>query len=355
MTRSARLLSIATAVPPHLLRQEDAAALAHDIFSARYGDFQRLSRVFTTSGIKTRHAVRPLEWYATALGWPERTAVYLEGAEALFIEAANKALARADLMPQQVDTIVTVSSTGIATPSIDARVMGRMGFRQDVSRVPVFGLGCAGGVTGLSIAARLAEARPGTIVLLVVIELCTLAFRMDTLSKANVVASALFGDGAAACCLTAGPGRTQAVGLAQVTAAGEHTWPDTLDIMGWNVDPLGFGVVFAQAIPPFAREHVGPAVAAILGRSGLTIGEIDRFVCHPGGSKVITALESALDLAPGTLDHERAVLETHGNMSAPTVLFVLERVIADGLPSRAVVNAMGPGFSTSLVVLESPS
>jgi alkylresorcinol/alkylpyrone synthase len=198
----------------------------------------------------------------------------------------------------------------------------------------------------LSIAARLATARPGTNVLLVVVELCTLAFRMDELTKANVVASALFGDGAAACILRAGEG-----GLARIDGAGEYTWPDTLDIMGWNVDPQGFGVVFAQAIPPFAKENVGPAVAAILARSGRTLSDIRRFVCHPGGRKVIMALESALRLEAGSLDHERDVLDSHGNMSAPTVLFVLERVIASGLPELSTVNAMGPGFSTSCVVL----
>ena len=344
---TAHLLAVATAVPPYVLRQDEAAALAHEIFAPRYEDFARLARVFETSGIRTRRAVRPLEWYATRLGWPERTAVYLEGAELLFIDAAMKALAAAGCRAEEVDTVVTVSSTGIATPSIDARVMGPMGFRPDISRVPVFGLGCAGGVTGLSIAARLAEARPGSTVLLVVIELCTLAFRMDTLTKANVVASALFGDGAAACVV-----RTGGQGLARIAASGEHTWPDTLDIMGWNVDPLGFGVVFAQAIPPFARQNVGPAVTEILERSHHATESVDRFVCHPGGSKVIEALETALDLPVGSLDHEREVLESHGNMSAPTVLFVLERVIADGLPELCVVNAMGPGFSTSCVVLE---
>ncbi|KAB0266506.1 type III polyketide synthase [Microvirga brassicacearum] len=346
MQPSAHLMSVATAVPPHILKQDEAAALAHEIFASRYGDFVRLSRVFETSGIRQRHAVRPLEWYATSLGWPERTAVYLEGAESLFVDSATRALAGAGCSAQAVDTVVTVSSTGIATPSLDARVMGRMGFRPDVSRVPVFGLGCAGGVTGLSIAARLATARPGTNVLLVVVELCTLAFRMDELTKANVVASALFGDGAAACILRAGEG-----GLARIDGAGEYTWPDTLDIMGWNVDPQGFGVVFAQAIPPFAKENVGPAITAILARSGRRLSDIDRFVCHPGGRKVIMALESALRLDAGSLDHERDVLDSHGNMSAPTVLFVLERVIASGLPELSAVNAMGPGFSTSCVVL----
>lgn len=322
------------------------AALAGEMFSSRYDDFERLSKVFATSGIETRQAVQPLDWYRQTLGWPERTAAFIAGGEALFVEAAGRALAAAGLRGADVDAVVTVSSTGVATPSLDARVSAAMGFRTDVSRIPVFGLGCAGGVSGLSIGARLAEARPGTVVLVVVIELCTLSFRLDLLTKANVVATALFGDGAAACVLRTGEG-----GFAAVEATGEHTWPDTLDIMGWNVDPQGFGVVFAQAIPPFARRNIGPAVAGILARSGHAMADVGRFVCHPGGRKVVSALESALDLAAGSLDHERAVLKDHGNMSSPTVLFVLERVLKEGLPDVSVVNALGPGFTSSCAVL----
>ena len=317
------------------------------MFSSRYDDFERLSKVFTTSGIETRQSVMPLDWYRQTLGWPERTAAFIAGGEALFIEAAGRALDAAGLSGADVDTVVMVSSTGVATPSLEARVSGAMGFRPDVSRVPVFGLGCAGGVSGLSIGARLAEARPGTNVLVVVIELCTLSFRLDLLTKANVVATALFGDGAAACVLRAGDGG----GLASVEATGEHTWPDTLDIMGWDVDPQGFGVIFAQAIPPFARRNIGPAVSGILARSGHSMAEVDRFVCHPGGRKVVAALESALELETGTLDHERGVLKDHGNMSSPTVLFVLERVLKEGLPEVSVINALGPGFTSSCAVL----
>jgi alkylresorcinol/alkylpyrone synthase len=221
-----------------------------------------------------------------------------------------------------------------------------MGFRHDVMRVPVFGLGCAGGVTGLAIAARLAEARPGTNVLLVALELCTLAFRLDELTKANIVATALFGDGAAACLLRAGEG-----GIAAVEGAGEHTWADTLDVMGWSVDPQGFGVIFARTIPPFVEDKMAPAVAGILDRMGLTIADVDRFVCHAGGTKVITALERALGVDAGALDHERHVLAECGNMSAPTVLFVLERVMRMGLPHRCVLTAMGPGFTASCLSL----
>ena len=179
-----------------------------------------------------------------------------------------------------------------------------------------------------------------------VVELCSLTFRLDDLSKANVVAAALFGDGAAACVLRCGEG-----GLAAVEAAGEHLWPDTLDIMGWEVKPDSLGVIFAKSVPSFLAAHIASAIDRILGRHGLAAGNIDRFVCHPGGAKVVTALEQALALHQGTLDHERSVLADYGNMSASTVLFVLERVIAAGLPPRAALTAVGPGFTASCAVL----
>jgi alkylresorcinol/alkylpyrone synthase len=290
--------------------------------------------------------VCPVEWFCTPRGWKERTATYLEGAQALFVDAATKALSAAHLRARDVDAIVTVSSTGIATPSLEARASLRMGFRDDVQRIPVFGLGCAGGVSGLAIASRLAKAQPGAVVLLVVVELCTLAFRLDQLTKANMVATALFGDGAAACILRAGEG-----GIAEIEACGEHTWPGTLDIMGWDVDSQGFEVIFAQAIPSFAEENIQPAISGILHRAGIAMNEVDRLVCHPGGMKVIVALEKAFGLAPGALDHERDILREYGNMSAATVLFVLEKAIRVGLPRRSVLTALGPGFTASCASL----
>jgi alkylresorcinol/alkylpyrone synthase len=221
-----------------------------------------------------------------------------------------------------------------------------MGFRTDVARVPVFGLGCAGGVSGLSIAARLAQSRPGSNVLLVALELCTLAVRHDDLTKANVVAASLFGDGAAAIVLRAGDG-----GATRVEATGEKLWPDTLDIMGWSVDPEGFGVIFQRTIPDFVREHMGEAVAEITAKMQIPLDAVDRFICHPGGAKVIAALERALSLDQGALDHERDVIADFGNMSAPTVLFVLERALAKGLPKRSLLTALGPGFTASCVAL----
>jgi alkylresorcinol/alkylpyrone synthase len=346
MTQPVKLLSVATAVPPFCIEQRDAAAAAHRGFASRYADFERLAKVFESSGTRRRYAVRPLDWYFEKLGWPERSAAYLEGGLELFIDAASKALAAAGVAADEVDAVVTVSSTGIATPSLEARAAGRMGFRADIERVPVFGLGCAGGVSGLALASQMARARPGSLVLLVAIELCTLAFRLDELTKANIVATALFGDGAGACVLRSG-----GTGIADVEMSGQHMWPDTLDIMGWSVDPQGFGVIFDRAIPPFAEERMAPAITGILGRAGLKLADIDRFACHPGGTKVVNALERALNLCRGTLDVERAILADYGNMSAPTALFVLERHIRAGLPSRTLLTAMGPGFTASCVSL----
>ena len=343
---NAALVSLATSVPPHTFLQKDVLAAAWDVFGSRFPDFERFSSIFTNTGILKRHGVKPFEWYLEPRGWPERTAAFLEGAEALFIEVAGKALASAGLGAADIDTVVTVCSTGIATPSLDARVHRRMGFRSDVSRIPVFGLGCAGGASGLSIASRLAEARPGSNVLLVTIELCSLALRLDELTKANIIATSLFGDGAAAIVLRAGDG-----GATRIETTGEHLWPNTLDVMGWSVDPLGFGVILRRTVPEFVTENLKPALTQILSRMQLSMAEIDRFICHPGGAKVINAIETALALDQGTLEHERQVIADYGNMSAPTLLFILERAIARGLPARSLLTALGPGFTASCVSL----
>ena len=340
------LLSVATAAPAHVVTQREVVRGVREVFSGQFEDFARIAATFISAGIEERHVVKPADWYYGVHGWPERTTAYLEGALALFIEAAGKALDRASITADAVDTIVTVSSTGIATPSLEARAMRALGFRSDVRRVPVFGLGCAGGVAGLSIGADLAMARPGSVVLVVAVELCSLAVRRDQPTKANMVALALFGDGAAAAVLTSAPGDA-----VRVVETGHHTWPDTLDVMGWKVDPVGFGVIFDQSIPVFARERLADALDAILRDQSFARADIGRFVCHPGGRKVLEAIEGALALEPGSLDHEREVMRRFGNMSAPTVLFVLERALVAGLPERSMLLSLGPGFTVSTATL----
>jgi alkylresorcinol/alkylpyrone synthase len=346
MKHAAALMSLATSVPPHVFHQKQILAAAHTIFG-QCPEFETFSSIFANTGVIHRYGVKPIEWYFERRGWPERTRVFLEGAEALFVDVAAKAIERAGIKADDIDTVVTVCSTGIATPTLEARVAERLGLRSDISRVPVFGLGCAGGVSGLSIGSKLAQARPGSNVLLVAIELCTLAVRHDELTKANLVAASLFGDGAAALVLRAGDG-----GATRVEATGEHLWPDTLDVMGWSVDPEGFGVIFQRTIPDFVTAHLNSAVTGILTRMNLSRSDIGRFICHPGGAKVVRALETAFALNQGVLDHERDVLADYGNMSGPTVLFVLERARAAGLPPRSLLTSLGPGFTASCVALQ---
>lgn len=287
-----------------------------------------------------------MDWFGGEHGWKARNDAYLTGAGDLFRQAASAALDSAGLRADQIDAIVTVSSTGVATPTLEAVAARDMGFRADVLRVPVFGLGCAGGVSGLAIARELAAARPGSRVLMVAVETCTLLFRMDRLDKADIIATALFGDGAGAVVLGSGTGDDGPL----VGRGEQHMWPDTLDIMGWSVDDTGLGVIFDRSIPGFVTQQLGAAFDTLMPRLGPT--RVVRPVCHPGGAKVVTAIETALALSDGTLDVEREVLRDAGNMSAPTVLFVLERVLAKRPQGRLLLSALGPGFTLSLVPVD---
>jgi alkylresorcinol/alkylpyrone synthase len=349
---SASLIAVATAVPDFPIDQHLAETHARALFSPRMKNYDRVAGVFTTTGVTRRYSVRPVAWFLEPHGWPDRTAAYVEGATALFERVARRALEAANVAPERIDAVVTVSSTGVSTPSLEARVLPNLGFRPDVERTPVFGLGCAGGVTGLAIASRLAAAKPNGTVLLVAVELCTLAFRLDRASKADVIATSLFGDGAAAAVVSSDP---TLLPLATVDGATEHLWERTLDIMGWDVDDVGLGVLLSRSLPAFVGERYRQSFDAALGRLGLAHDDIGRVVCHPGGTKVLDAIEAALEKPHGTLDLERGVMREYGNMSSPTVLFVLERALAVGLPERALLAALGPGFTASYVALSRPS
>ncbi len=318
--REVSLLSIATAVPENIVEQRKVESLAADVFPELFNQYPVMIDIFRNSGIERRHTVRPLQ----------------------------EAIARAKIEPEEIDCVVTVCSSGIATPTLEARAAKNLGLRADVRRVPVFGLGCAGGVSGLSLAARLAAVEADTTVLVVVLELCSLAFRIDRRTKEDAVASALFGDGAAALVLRANGD----AGLARVRGSAEHIWPDTLDVMGWTFDPVGFGVVLSRSVPIFVERRFPPVAKKLLAAVGLKNEDIGRYICHPGGGKVVDAVEMALKLKRGSLDHERDVLREFGNMSAPTVLFALERVLRAPRKGMLALSALGPGFTASLLALD---
>lgn len=346
-----RILSIATATPPYRLDQNQVMERADELFGGGFDTLERLLPVYGNAAIETRYSCVPMDWYMADHGFGERNRLYLENAVELFEQAAGEALAEAGLTPADIDIIVSVSTTGIATPSLDALLMERMAFRRDVQRLPIFGLGCAGGVLGLARAAALARGEPDAKVLFLVVELCALTFRRGDRSKSNIIATALFGDGAAAAVVSCRGGEERPA----VTAWGEHTWPDSLRVMGWNVTDDGLGVLFSSDIPGLVRDELRAVAEAYLADHGMTLSEIDSFVCHPGGAKVIDALEDAYGIAPGGLVHTRSVLRDYGNMSAATVLFVLERALAeDGGGRRHLLSTLGPGFSAGFLTLEQP-
>ena len=339
--------AVATALPPYVIEQDEVARLAPIVFGATLERHPGLVEVFFHTGIERRHLARPLDWFAQTRDWSARTQAYLDAAE-LFAAAVDAALGRAGLAARDVDVVVTVSSTGIATPSLEARVARRLGLRAGVARVPVFGLGCAGGVTGLGLAARLARAEPGQVVLLVAVELCTLAFRFDRVSKTDVVATACYS-------ATARPPRCCA------TTVGIPAWP------AWDTAPSTPGPTRSTS---WAGPSIRPASAwccrarcrassssgwrrrRALHRWARACGVTPHLICHLGSTKVLAAIETALQLAAGTLADEREVLRGHGNMSAPSVLFVLERALARGLKGPAVLAALGPGFTASFLGAE---
>ena len=345
MTAQPHLLALTTAVPPYVLHQSEIRNLASELFQGER-DVGRLLSVFDNAGIDTRHSCVPLTWYLEPHGWADRNALYVEHALALLERVTLDCLAEAELEPADIDTVVVVSTTGIATPSLDALLVQRVGLRHNVERLPVFGLGCAGAVLGLARAAALARAAPRSRVLFLVVELCTLCFQKNDGSKSNIVATALFGDGAAGgivSCRGEGP---------SIGPAGEHTWPNSLGIMGWDVAHDGLKAIFSRDIPALVRSQLREVAVDFLARCGLSLDEIGAFICHPGGAKVVTALEKAFGLPEETLNEARRVLRDYGNMSAASVLFVLDAVLRKRIKRRMMLTALGPGFSAGFLVLD---
>jgi alkylresorcinol/alkylpyrone synthase len=346
MSAHARILSVATAVPPFVLGQSEVMR-RFELLGPRSREILRLLPMFGNTGIERRYSCVPIEWYEQLHEWPERNQVYLDSALDLLESATHRALERAGRLPEQIDAVVVVSTTGIATPSLDALLMERMSLRRTVQRLPIFGLGCAGGAIGLSRAAAIARTNPDALVLFLVVELCALCFRRDDFSKSNIVATALFGDGAAAALIScSGEG-------ASIVGGGEYTWPASLDVMGWEVTSAGLKAIFSRDIPELVTTKLHDVTADFLAGYSLSLSDVDAFICHPGGAKVIDALESAFELEPGALRTARDVLREYGNMSAATVMFVLERAIGDSVPwKRALVSALGPGFTAGFTLLE---
>jgi alkylresorcinol/alkylpyrone synthase len=351
-----RLVALATAVPPHVYRQEEVRAFAAHLFSDVIEGNARLIHVYEHAHIEQRHLCVTLEWLGADHGFAERNALYVQNAVALARTVAQGALDQASMQASEIDHILFVSSTGLATPSIDAHLANLIPFRPGVRRTPIWGLGCAGGAAGISRAMDLARGNPSARILVIALELCSLTFQHDDLSRQNLVAAALFADGAAAAVIVGSAvAATTASGIRPLALLASHStfWPDTLDVMGWRVEDNGLAVVFSPEIPLVVQEKVCPDLVEFLARSGLVPDKVDHLVMHPGGTKVLRAFARALQRPPGAFRHSRAVLRDFGNMSSPTCLFVLDRFLRAGViqaGDTGVLGAMGPGFAAEFVL-----
>jgi alkylresorcinol/alkylpyrone synthase len=335
-----RVASIATAVPPHVVSQDAAVEFARGFFVEELPELDRLLPAFTNTGVERRYLARPVEWYRDPHDFSEKNQVYREAALELSERAANQAIEASGIPRDHFGAIVFVSTTGIATPSLDSHLVQRLGLSRGVARVPIWGLGCAGGAAGLARTADLVRGirRPA---LLVSAELCSATFLFDDRSKSNLIATALFGDGAAAAVVAtdgAGP---------ELLGGHSHLVDDSEDVMGWRLERGGLRVVFARSIPALVHELAPTIVADALARNGHAGEPLQHLVVHPGGAKVLAAYADALEIEPERLDPAHAILREYGNMSGPTALFVLDRFLRENDPSNelGLVVGLGPGFS----------
>lgn len=342
------IAAVATAVPEHAIDQSEFLALTLEVAP----EFRRFEQLFANTGIRRRYTAVPPAWMMQDHGWVERNAVFAEVAPRLIETVARDCAETAGIDVRDIDAVVVASTTGIAVPSLDARLANRLGLKPEIERLPLFGLGCAGGVTGLARAAGLARSNPGRNVLFVTVELCTINCRIGDRRMANFISAALFGDGAAGVLLRSLAAGESRAGRPLLGATGEHMWPQTEDVMGWSIEPDGFGVVISPEIPRFARDRLRPALEGFLAREGLGLADLDGIVLHPGGRKVLESAEQALGVPRETFKHAWDVLADYGNMSSPTVLFVLERTVASQPRGRQLLTAFGPGFTVSFAMLD---
>jgi alkylresorcinol/alkylpyrone synthase len=351
LARDARavLVGLATASPGEPIPQERLKNLLADLWVGSDAGLRAMMNVFETSGVVSRHFAMPLEAYpAIAESFSKRNEKFVEVARELNLRASRFALARAGLAPADVTHVVLVTSTGISTPSLDALLLNELPLDPSVRRYPIWGLGCGGGAAALGLARDLARTAEDAVVLVVVVELCSLAFVPGDRTKRNLVATALFADGCAAA-VVAGSGRGLELSTHRTT-----TWPETLDMMGWELRDGGLGLILSRSLPAFARERMGPVLADL--RASLDWDEDEQpafLALHPGGPKVLAAVGEAIGAPESLLAPARRVLARHGNMSAPTFLYVLDEILRE-TPDPAgpgVYSAMGPGFTCDVGVL----
>ena len=351
-----QIISTATAFPPHYFLQETVVEALKGQWEQGLENAAVLERLHSRTGVAGRYFSLPLEQYPPLDTWGKTNNVWIETAERLGAQAIECVLSKSGLDRKQIGALYFVSVTGVSSPSVDARLVNRMGLSPRIKRNPIFGLGCVAGAAGLARAADYVRAYPDQVAVLLSVELCSLTWQRDDFTVANLIATGLFGDGAAAV-LVAGDQVKLPLKLKSPKILGSACsfYPDTQDVMGWKISEKGFQVVLSPDVPAVVRANLGRDVDAFLAQHGMTRDQVDSWIMHPGGPKVLEAVADALGLRNGELQLSWEALQRVGNLSSASVLVVLDEVMTHRRPkpgARSVLAAMGPGFCSEMLLLE---
>jgi alkylresorcinol/alkylpyrone synthase len=361
--KSVRIAGVASAVPEHRYPQNVITAAFKSYWNATLEDPEKLDWLHSRVGVDFRHLAFPLERYPQFSTWGEANAAWLEAAEELGVRAIDAALDRAGMSRQDLNALIVVSITGIASPSLDARLINRMALRPDIKRTPIFGIGCAGGAIGLTRAADYTLAYPDHTAAILCVEICSLTMQPQDFSTTNLIASGLFGDGAAAVIVRGSrtthrsPKSSPQSSLLgpQILGTGSVFYPDTEEIMGWNISEAGFKIVLSPQLPNLIKGRLAGDIDEFLGKYQLRRADIGNWVIHTGGPKVLDSIQSTLELKDSDLDRSWDCLRQFGNLSSASVLLVLEEVLMNDTPPQGtygVLMAMGPGFCLEMILLK---
>jgi len=346
------IVSVGRALPSHHVSQATLTAAFRDHWTAAHFNPARLDELHRAVGVEGRYLALPLEAYPALDTFAKANAAWIDAAADLGEQALQAALRQAGLVPGELDHLFFVTVTGIATPSVDALLSNRLGLRSDLKRTPIFGLGCVAGAAALARASDTLRAFPDQTAAVLSVELCSLTLQRGDLSLSNIIASGLFGDGAAAVVLQ---GAQRAAAGPRVVATRSVFYPHTERVMGWDLVDGGFKVLLSPEVPALAKAHIGGDVDGFLGSLGLKRSDMQHWIAHTGGPKVLQAFEEALALPAGALERSWESLRTVGNLSSASVLFVLGDLLEAGVAKagdRGLLLAMGPGFCAELVLLE---
>ncbi|HEX2787835.1 MAG TPA: 3-oxoacyl-[acyl-carrier-protein] synthase III C-terminal domain-containing protein [Ignavibacteria bacterium] len=347
-----KLISVKIADLPNKVRQSDLKEFVSEMFSSKFKDTEKLLDVFENTQIKTRNMSLPVEYFYEKHDWQSKNDIFIVKSLEILEPMVSEILSEARISLKDMTDIFFVSSTGISTPTIDAMLINKLGINEHVNRYPMFGLGCAGGVSGLAKAFTAAKANPDAVILVIAIELCTLTFIKDDISKSNFIATSLFSDGAAVCLLTGDNVKSNEAYEINYQSSLSKIYPDSLDVMGWEVINDGLKVVFSRDIPEIVKNNVAKDLNYFLEQNKITLRDIKNFIIHPGGVKVIKAYIESLKISEEKLKFTSEVMMDYGNMSSVTVLYVLNKFLKEGFEDGyGVMLSLGPGFSSEMLLL----